>query len=105
MGPLAAGSNSVEALEELRDALDEEEERGERDDELERPDDRAPGARVRGLPDLERVIGLLPAEVEQQDHSGEEEEEVPDRVDPVLAADGPPRVEHVGSHVPDANHG
>ena len=105
MDPLAARPNGVEALEELRDALDEQEQRGERDDELERPDDRAPGARVRGLPDLERVIGLLPAEVEEEDHRREEEEEVADRVDPVLAADGPARIEHVGAHVPDPHEG
>src|SRR4029453_14039881 len=99
MDPLAAGANSVEALEELGDALDEQEQRGEGDDEFERPDDGAPRTRVRGLPDLERVIGLLPAEVEQEDHRREEEEEVPDGVDPVLAADGPARIEHVGPDV------
>jgi hypothetical protein len=33
------GPDGVEALEELRDPLDEQEQRGERDDELERPHD------------------------------------------------------------------
>ena len=105
MDPLVARPNGVEALEELRDTLDEQEERGEGDHELERPHDRPPGAGVRGLADLERVIGLLPAEVEEEDHRREEEEEVPDRVDLVLAADGPARIEHVGAHVADPHEG
>src|SRR5688572_20558823 len=105
MDPLAACSNGVDALEELANALDEQEESGEWNDELEGPDDRAPRTRVRGLPDLERVKGLLPAEVEQEEHRGEKEEEVPDRVDLVLAPDGPARIEHVGAHVPDPHQG
>ena len=80
MDPLASCPDGVDVLEEFADALEEQQQRGERDDALEGIDDGTPRARVGGLADRPGVGELLPAEVEEQDHCGEEEEEISDRI-------------------------
>src|SRR5262247_1632120 len=78
---LAPEADLVAALERLRDPLDHEESRRERDRGAEGPHDRAPHALLRALGGNIRVPRVVDADPHQGDHRGEEEDEVRGEVD------------------------
>src|SRR5262245_28798289 len=82
---LAPVADLVEALQRLRDALDHEQERGERDRGAERPHDGAPDAFLRALADGVRVDRALDADPHEENHDGEEQHHVRHEVDDALA--------------------
>src|SRR5581483_5592245 len=78
---LDARARHVEALEELREALDHEQDAGSRHDRLERPQDGPPRRLVGGLVDLEGVGSFMPTEPGERQEAREEEDDVGHRVD------------------------
>src|SRR6185312_17550406 len=77
----AAGAKRVHALEELGDALQEEQRRADRDAPLERPDDRHPGAADRALVLEVGAPGEVARDPEDDRDAGKEKEQVAGGVD------------------------
>ena len=94
-----AGSCRPQALHQLGDALDEQQQAGQRDHAAQRPEDRLPGRGVRALVDRQRVEEIVDADPEQHDHGRQEEQDVAEGVDQALGAVGEALPQHVGAHV------
>ena len=74
-GQELAGSPGPEALHELRDALQEQHEGGQRNDAAQRPQHRRPGAGARALVDRDRVEEIVDGDDEQHHHRRQEEQD------------------------------
>src|SRR5258708_36484850 len=96
---LAAEADLIPALQRLRDALDHEQQRRERHRGAKRPEDRPPGRLLGGFLDLERIPGVVPADIEEGDHHGEEQQQVRDQIDHALFSLGVFLPEPLGAHV------
>src|SRR6266542_4151040 len=93
------GARHVEALEELGDALNKQEQAGERHDRLERPEDGTPSGLVRGLVDLPGIEGLMAADCQQYGQAREEKQKIRDGIDPTFLAGRKVLPEKIGANV------
>src|SRR5215475_4320926 len=92
-----AGAPSPKALHELRDALHEQHEGGQRNDAPQRPQDRRPGAGARALVDRKRVQEIADRDEEQHDHGGQEQQQKRQAVDHALRSIRELLPQHVGA--------
>src|SRR5687767_10927042 len=78
---LDAGARGKDALDRLRNALDQKKQAGERHHHLEGPQDRPPRRLLRGLADREGVPAFVPADDEEHEDRRKEEHQIRNRVD------------------------
>ena len=98
-GPLAI-LQADHAAHDFHDALHQQECPGDRDDGLERVDDRAFGGDIRTLADRPRFSGVVVAGPDESHHSGNEEKDVQREVKAGLQPRRKETVEHVAAHMP-----
>src|SRR5262245_27391869 len=94
-----AGAPGPEALHELRDALQEQHEGGERNDAAQRPQDRRPSAGARALVYRNRVEEIVDRDEEQNCHRRQEEQHKRQAVDHALGSIRESFPQHVGADV------
>src|SRR5262245_45789954 len=85
-GQELAGSPRPEALQELRDALHEQHERGQWNDAAQRPQNRPPSPGARALVDGDRIEEIVDRDIEQDDHRRQEQQQKDQAVDHALGA-------------------
>src|SRR5262245_2925039 len=81
LGQEFAGPPGPQALHELRDALQEQHEGGQRNDTAQRPQDRRPGTGARALVDRDRIEEIVDRDEEQHDHCRQEKQHESQAVD------------------------
>src|SRR5688500_15679891 len=96
---LDAGAHGVQALHRFGDALNHEQQAGERNHRFVRPQHRAPWRLLRSLADFVRVPRFTAAHVKEKRERREEEYEVRDRVDEATRAHRPFLEKEIGADV------